>query len=209
MNPAPPPISPIPDDAATDPAQSVSLVQGSTARERMLETLWDLVGQPLMRITFHNWYRLRRRLLTLFGATIHPTARVRPSARISYPWRLTIGAHSAVGDHAILFCLGPITIGDRCTISQYAHLCAGTHDYTTRAMTLITKPIVIEDDAWIAADVFVGPGVRIGRDSLVGARSTVFHSLPPGMICGGDNARPIRPREIRWPPPRLSGPAPA
>ena len=94
-----------------------------------------------------------------------------------------IGAHSSVGDHTILFCLGPISIGERCTISQYAHLCSGTHDYTSRSMDLVTRPIIVEDDAWIAADVFVGPGVTIGRDSVVGARSTVFHSLPAGMAC--------------------------
>ena len=192
----------------TDPSASVALVHGRTPRERLLESLWDLVGQPLMRITFHNWYGLRRRLLNLFGAQIHPTARIRPSVRISYPWRLKVGAHTAVGDNAILFCLGPITIGSRCTISQYAHVCSGSHDYTTRAMTLVAKPILIEDDAWIAADVFVGPGVRIGRDTLVGARSTVFHSLPDGMICGGDNAHPIRPRQIRWPPAKAPPPAP-
>jgi putative colanic acid biosynthesis acetyltransferase WcaF len=182
---------------ATDPAASVALVQGGTSRERMLETLWDLLGQPLMRITFHNWYGLRRRLLNLFGAQVDPTARIRPSARISYPWRLKVGARTAVGDHSILFCLGPVTIGDRCTISQYAHLCAGSYDYTKREMTLVTKPIVIENDAWIAADVFVGPGVTIGRNCVVGARSTVLHSLPPGMICAGDNAKPLRPRDVR------------
>jgi putative colanic acid biosynthesis acetyltransferase WcaF len=186
---------------ATNPAASVRLVQGRDWRERLLERLWDLVGQPMMRLTFHNWYAVRRGLLRLFGARVHPTARIRPSARISYPWRLSVGAHTAIGDHAIVFCLGPITIGDRCTISQYAHLCSGTHDYTTRSMDLVTKPIVIEDDAWIAADVFVGPGVTIGRDTLVGARSTVMHSLPPATICGGDSAHPIRPREIRWPGP--------
>lgn len=200
------------DLSTTDPAASVALVEGGTFRERLQETLWDLIGQPLMRLTFHNWYGLRRRLLNLFGANIDPAARIRPSVRISYPWRLTVGAHSVVGDNAILFCLSSITIGCRATISQYSHLCAGSHDYTTREMTLMAHPISIEDDVWIAADVFVGPGVTIGKDSVVGARSTVLHSLPPGMICGGDTARPIRPREIRWPPPtpsRTSEPSPA
>jgi putative colanic acid biosynthesis acetyltransferase WcaF len=203
------PERPVPVEATTDPAASVELVHGRTTRERLLETLWDLVGQPLMRITFHNWYGLRARLLNLFGAQIHPTARIRPSVRISYPWRLKVGAHSAIGDHAILFCLGPVIVGERATISQYSHVCSGSHDYTSRAMTLVTKPVVLEDDVWIAADVFVGPGVTIGRDSVVGARSTVFHSLPARMICAGDNARPIRPREIRWGSPRPAPAAPA
>lgn len=185
-------------DFTTDPSRSIAQIDGQTPRERLVQALWDLFGRPLMRLTFHNWYGLRRRLLTLFGAKIHPSARIRPTVRISQPWRLTVGAHTAIGDHAILFCLGPITIGDRCTISQYAHLCAAGHDYRDKAMPLIRDPIVIEDDVWIAADVFVGPGVTIGRDTVVGARSTVFHSLPAKSICAGDNARRLGDRLVRF-----------
>lgn len=180
----------------TDPRRSIAQIRGRTPRERLRETLWEIIGQPLMRLTFHNWYGIRRRLLNLFGADIHPTARVRPTARISHPWRLTVGAHTAIGDHAILFCLGAISIGSRCTISQYAHLCAGGHDYTRKDMPLISDPIIIEDDVWIAADVFVGPGVRIEEDTVVGARSTVIHSLPPRSVCAGDSAKAIRTREV-------------
>lgn len=199
--PSPPPPSPSPPlEQVTDPARAVAMVQGATRRERIIEGLWLRLGQPMMRMTFHNWYGLRRVLLRLFGARVHPTARIRPSARISHPWNLTIGAHSAIGDHAILFCLGPVSIGKRCTISQYSHLCAAGHDHTRREMPLIMKPICIEDDVWIAADVFVGPGVVVGTDTVVGARSTVLRSLPPRTICTGDNAKPIGKRIIRWPP---------
>ncbi len=184
---------------ATDPAHSVAQVFGRTPRERAVALLWNLLGQPLFRVTFHNWYGVRNRLLRAFGATLHPTTRIRPSARITNPWNLRVGAHTAIGDHAILFCIGPVTIGDRCTVSQYSHLCAATHDYTSRAMTLSARPIVISDDVWIAADVFVGPGVTIGRDTVVGARSTVMHDLPPGMICAGDDARAGRPRAAHTP----------
>jgi len=205
--PSPDPIMPAesapraPVPPITDPAHAMQEVEGRTPRERLKERLWRLAGEPVFRLTFHNWYGLRRRLLVLFGADVHPTARIRPSVRVSYPWRLRVGASSAIGDHAILFCLGPIVIGDRCTISQYAHLCSGSHDHTSKSMDLITRPIIVEDDAWIAADVFVGPGVTVGRDAVVGARSTVLHSLPPGMVCAGDNARALHPRPITWPPP--------
>lgn len=182
----------------TDPARAIELMEGATLRLRFKSALWRIVGQRLMRFTFHNWYRTRRWLLTLFGARIHPTARIRPTARITNPWNLTIGANTAVGDHAILFCLGPVSIGDRCTISQYAHLCSASHDHTRADMALIRDPIRIEDDAWIAADVFVGPGVTIGADTVVGARATVLHSRPPKTICVGDNARPIGPRVVRF-----------
>ncbi len=181
----------------TDPAASFHLIQGQTAPQRLVETLWGIFGQQLFRLTFHDWYGIRRRMLRLFGAHIDRSARIRPTVTISHPWQLRIGAHSVVGDHAILFCLGPINIGDRCTISQYSHLCSGSHDYTKRHMPLITDPINIHDDVWIAADVFVGPGVTIGSDTVVGARSTVMHDLPSSSVCVGDAAKPIGQREVR------------
>lgn len=182
---------------ATNPAESVRLMRGDNSRQRLVEAAWQYVGQPLFRLSFHNWYGLRRRLLNAFGANIHPAARIRPTVRISHPWQLSVGAHTAVGDHAILFCLGPISIGSRCTISQYVHLCSGSHDYTKRDMPLINDPITIEDDVWLAADVFVGPGVTVGTDTVVGSRSTVMHSLPSRSVCAGDNARRVAERFIK------------
>lgn len=189
----------------TDPTRSVALVRGATRTERAKETLWELLGQPMMRWTFHNWYAVRRVMLRLFGAEVHPTARIRPTARISHPARLSIGAHSTVGDHAVIFCLGRVDIGDHCTVSQYAHICAAGHDYTRRDMRLIAEDIRIDDDVWIAADVFVGPGVTIGARTVVGARSTVAHDLPPDSVCAGDNARRIGARTLRG----VGGPEPA
>lgn len=186
-----------PRQTPTDPRRAVRQMQGRTPAQRIAEAIWEVLGQKLFRCTFHNWYGIRRRLLRLFGARIHPTARVRPTVVISHPWRLSIGASSAVGDHAVLYCLGPITIRDRCTISQYSHLCAAGHDYTKKEMPLIMNPITIEDDVWIAADVFIGSGVTVGADTVVGARSTVLHDLPPGSICAGDSARRLADRVIR------------
>lgn len=186
-------------EGQTNPRRAVSDVQGRTAGQRLAETLWESFGQRVFRLTFHNWYGIRRRLLGLFGARIDPTARIRPSVKISHPWHLSVGAHTAVGDNVILFCLGSISIGSRCTISQYVHLCAGGHDYTKKDMPLITEPIVIEDDVWLAADVFVGPGVTVGADTVVGARSNVMHSLPGKSICAGDDAKRVAERVIRYP----------
>ena len=179
----------------TDPHRAVSLVHGRTARQRLTETLWELFGQPAFRITFHNWYKLRNRILRLFGASVHPSARIRPTVRITHPWKLTIGANTAVGDHAILFCLGPVTIGRRCTISQYTHLCAATHDFRRKDMQLVTPGITIGDDVWIAADAFVGPGVRVGQGAILGSRASAFKDLDPWSIYGGDTAKRLGARQ--------------
>jgi acetyltransferase-like isoleucine patch superfamily enzyme len=36
------------------------------------------------------------------------------------------------------------------------------------------------------------PGVRIGRDSVVGIHAVVFDDVPPGVIVGGNPARVLR-----------------
>ena len=112
-----------------------------------------------------------------------------------------MGPNSCLGDHAIAYCLGPIRLGRRASVSQYVHLCAGTHDYDAPDMPLVRPPIAIEADAWIAADAFVGPGVTVGEGAILGARGCAFKDLDPWTIYGGNPAQPIGAR-------RRSGMAP-
>jgi putative colanic acid biosynthesis acetyltransferase WcaF len=181
--------------SAPDPAGDRHVSPWS-GRAQIARLLWAIVAGTLFRPSPRPFYRWRNWLLRRFGATIHPTARIRPSVEIEIPWHLSVGANSSVGDHAVLYCLAPVTLGDRVTVSQYAHLCAGTHDHTRRSMPLVPRPIVLEDDVWIAADVFVGPGVRVGAGTVVGARSSVFGDVPPWKICVGTPARPVRDRVL-------------
>jgi len=55
--------------------------------------------------------------------------------------------------------------------------------------------VKIGDHVWIATDVFVAPGVTIGRGALIGARSSVFADMPEGMICVGSPAKPVKSRK--------------
>jgi glycosyltransferase involved in cell wall biosynthesis len=126
-----------------------------TLAEKIKRVLWMVTWRLLFRPSFHNWYNWRAMLLRMFGARIGHDVRIRPTATVEIPWNLEIGDNSVVGDFAILYSLGKIRIGRLVTISQYAHLCAGTHDYRQRHFPLLRPPITIEDEAWIAADAFV------------------------------------------------------
>ena len=157
-------------------------------RAKVGRVLWAIVAATLFRPSPRPCYRWRNWLLRRFGARVHPSARIRPSVAIEIPWHLTVGADSSVGDHAVLYCLAPVTLGDRETVSQYAHLCAGTHDHTDPTFPLLTPPVVVEDGAWVATDAFVGPGVTVG------ARATVVKDVPPDEVWAGNPARFIKPR---------------
>lgn len=136
----------------------------------------------------------RRGLLRLFGASIGKRVHIYPSVRITIPWNLSVGDDTAVGDRAILYALGPITLGRQVTVSQNAHLCAGSHDYRRADMMLIKPPIVVEDGVWICADAFIGPGVKVGAMAIAGARAVVVKSVETGMVVAGNPAVPVRAR---------------
>ena len=55
------------------------------------------------------------------------------------------------------------------------------------------KPITIEDDCWIAANVVVCGGVTIGRGCVIGAGSVVTRDIPAGSLAAGNPCRVIRP----------------
>jgi putative colanic acid biosynthesis acetyltransferase WcaF len=114
--------------------------------------------------------------------------------RITIPWNLEVGDEAAIGDRVILYALGPIRIGRQATISQLAHLCAGTHDFTRPDMPLVKLPIEIGEGAWICADAFIGPGVVVGTRAVAGARAVVMKDVEPGVIVVGNPARPSRKR---------------
>lgn len=166
-----------------------------TRREKIGRCLWSLVETTVFRHSPRTAFRWRAWLLRCFGAKVDSLARIRRSVTIEIPWNLTIGPGAAIGDHVILYCLGSVTIGARATISQRAHLCAGTHDYSRPDMPLLRPPITLEDDVWIATEAFVGPGVTIGEGTVVGARACVVKDLPSWKVCVGNPAVPIKDRE--------------
>jgi len=138
---------------------------------------WDAVNALLFKPSPKILYGWRRFLLRCFGAKIGEGVIIRPSVHVQFPWKIAIGDYSWIGDHATLYSLGEIQIGDNTIISQNSYLCTGTHDRKSETFDIKARPIHIGNSCWIATDVFVGPGVTICDEVVVGARSTVFKSI--------------------------------
>jgi putative colanic acid biosynthesis acetyltransferase WcaF len=158
--------------------------------------MWEYLGAPTFGLIPRPLWAVRRALLRVFGARIGRDVHIYPSVRIAIPWNLVIAEHAAVGDRAIIYNLGMITIASAATVSQGAHLCAGTHDYRQADFPLIKAPISVGSGAWICADAFVGPAVTIGDRAIIGARAVVMKDVADGAIVAGNPAREIgkRPR---------------
>lgn len=162
---------------------------------RMLwSVVWGLFARPLPRSVGSCWKRF---LLRMFGAKIAPTAIVYSSAKVYYPANLTMEAYSCLASDVDCYNVAPIHLGANSTVSQGSYLCTASHDITNPLNPLITAPITIEDQAWVAAGAFIGMGVTIGQGAVVGARAAVFRSVEPWTVVGGNPARFIKKREIQ------------
>lgn len=181
----------------TQPIQDLSnfkLPPNFRGRSEIVVQLWWIIQGSLFRYSPQILYGWRRFLLKLFGAKIGNKVLVRPTVRITYPWKVSIGDYSWIGDDVVLYSLGEIEIGTNTVISQRSYICAASHDYTKPKFDIYDKKITIGSEVWISTDVFIAPGITIGDGSVIGARSSVFKDIPAMMICYGNPAKPIRSR---------------
>lgn len=160
--------------------------------------IWNIcywfLFRPFGLQVFKVWRNL---VLRVFGAKISLKANVYSTVKIWAPWNLKMGAYATLGPKVDCYNQGYITIGANTTISQKVYLCASTHDISDAKNNLILKPITIEDQSWIAAEAFVGPGVTIGEGVVVGARAAVFKEVAPWTVVGGNPAKFIKKRELK------------
>lgn len=137
--------------------------------------LWWAVQATLFAGSPQILYRWRAFLLRLFGAKIGKNVVIRPSVKITYPWKLTVGDYAWVGDDAVLYTLGEINIGAHAVISQKGYLCTGSHDYTSAHFDINAAPIVIGESGTITRSTVdfcdCRPGGRQGAAGEHGPRT--------------------------------------
>ena len=167
-----------------------------TPREYARRFAWEWVQRTLIRFSPRRANRWRRWWLGLFGAKIEAPSSTKATTFIQHPWLLTVGTYSTISAGVTVYNLGPITIGEHTTLSQDVYLCAGTHDYTKPDLPLLRPSITIGSGVWVCAGAFIGPGVTIGDNSVVGARAVVTKDVPPGVVVGGNPARVIKERDM-------------
>ena len=158
-------------------------------KELIGRVLWWTCS-PFFRYSPKPLWAWRRFLLKSFGAKIGQGVNISPSAQIFIPWNLHIDDWSSIGFDALIYNLGLVKIGKSVTISQRAHLCAGTHDFRDDTMPLVKSTISIEDRAWVCADAFIGPDVTLAAGAIAAARAVVVKNVAAETIVAGNPAIP-------------------
>ena len=159
--------------------------------------VWIFVNSTIFRVLIGRKLKgIRSIILRIFGAKISKYSLVYSSASIFAPWNLSLGRHSVIGPHTKIYNKAEITIKDNVIISQGAFLCTASHDYESPLMGLKLKKILIEDRVWVAAEAFVGPGVKLSKGSVVAARGAVYNDVEPNDIVRGNPAKVIKKRYL-------------
>lgn len=154
---------------------------------------WTILIRPIPRTLFNSWKIM---ILRLFGAKIASNVIVYSSAKIYMPCNLIMRKNSVMGDHVDCYNVDIIEIGEKSIVSQKSYLCSASHSINDDSFKLITSPIYLGRNVWVAADSFIGMGVTIGNNSIVGARSSVFKDVPSNVIVGGNPAKKIKDRVV-------------
>lgn len=130
--------------------------------------------------------RLRVAVLRLFGARIGDGVIFRPRTRVKFPWKLSVGDRSWVGEGAWIHNQDFVTLGHDSVISQEAFISTGSHAHR-RDMALITKPVVVEPGAWLTTRSIVLGGTTVGRSAILTPNSVAGPNqiLQPGSIYTG------------------------
>lgn len=120
---------------------------------------------------------------------------------------ITIGARSLIGESCILRGQGGIQIGDDVYLGTLVQVLAVNHviNDTTRPIShqgITAQGITIETGAWIGSGAILLDGVRIGRNSVVGAGAVVTKDVPDYSVAVGNPARVVRDLRTDPLPPR-------
>lgn len=165
---------------------------------RLKRIIWAIINASLFRIiigTNKPASRIRKAILRVFGAKIEKYAQVYPSCKIYAPWNLEIG-RVCIGPNTEIYNKAPVFIDDESVISQGTFLCTASHDIKSNMLPLITRPIKIGKNVWIAADAFIGPGVNIGQGAVIGARAVVTRDVESWSVMVGNPAKQVKTRVI-------------
>lgn len=157
--------------------------------------LWYLVSAIFIDTFIPFPSHIKILILKIFGAKIEMGVVLKPKLKIKYPWFLTIGANSWIGEEVWIDNLDFVHIANDVCISQGAMLMTGSHNSKLSSFDLITKEIIVEHEVWICAKSIVLQGVICGAGSLLSAGSVANRNLEPNSVYMGNPAAKIKDRK--------------
>jgi len=166
---------------------------GGNALKRLF---WFYLNALFLKTSFIPSNGFKAFLLRLFGAKIGKSVIIKPGVNVKYPWHLTIGHNTWIGENVWIDNLVAVTIGNNVCISQGAILLTGSHNYKKTSFDLITNSVILEDGVWIGAGAIVNSGVVAASHAVLTSGSIATKNMEAYSVYQGNPAVKIRSRII-------------
>ena len=166
---------------------------GGNALKRFI---WHYVNAVFFKTGVLPISGIKVALLRMFGAKIGAGVMIKPCVNIKYPWHLTIGNYTWIGENVWIDCLLPVKIGSNVCLSQGAVLITGSHNYKKPTFDLITGTIILEDGVWIGALAVVNQGITVHSHAVLTTGSVATRDMEAYSVYQGNPAVKIRPRVV-------------
>ena len=143
-------------------------------------------------------YKTREELNGILGkllqAEVDPETVINPPFYCDVGFNIDLGKCVRINTGCVFLDSNRIIIGNYVMIGPNVTIVTPDHTRDPegrRNVGTVSKPVIIEDDAWIGTGAIILPGVRIGRGAIVGAGAVVTKDVPAGTTAVGNPARPI------------------
>ncbi|MGM9960894.1 MAG: sugar O-acetyltransferase [Allobaculum sp.] len=181
-----------------------------TNRERMKKGLWYDANYDRELLEMRNqaddlcfefnnirprFEKERQRILKKLMPDLGENVSVLAPINADYGTLTRIGDETFINHNAYFMDGGTITIGSHCFIGPNCGLYTANHPLLAQERNQgyeTARPIVIEDNVWIGADVTILPGVTIGAGSVIGAKSLVNKDIPDHVLAVGNPCKVLR-----------------
>jgi maltose O-acetyltransferase len=155
--------------------------------------------------------RRARELLRRFNRTGSPRegqaildqllGQIGPGSTIEPPFYCSYGRNIRIGDHVFLSVSCTILDSNEVRIGHHVMIGPAVQIYTAAHLLQaeariqgweVARPVVVEENVWLGGGAILLPGVRVGRNAVVGAGAVVSRDVPDSTVVAGNPARVIR-----------------
>jgi putative colanic acid biosynthesis acetyltransferase WcaF len=158
--------------------------------------LWYVVSGLFFESKWFHLIKFKILVLKSFGANLGWNCVIKPNVKIKYPWKLSVGDYTWLGEDVWIDNVYEVSIGCNVCISQGAKIVTGNHFYNDPCFRLKANHVVIEDGVWLCAFSIVGPGVVCRSHSVLTLGSVASNILESYCVYSGSPAKQIRSRVI-------------
>ena len=164
-----------------------------TPRQRALHFLWDTFDKLPLSVVADFAIPFRRLIAERLFKRCGSDFVAEEGVRFNYPQLLDVGAEVFLDRGCSLDTKGGVSIGDAVCLAAWVKVFSHSHSEADHVLRTYA-PVALDAYVIVHSDAMIMPGVTVGAEAIVAARSLVDRDVAPGTLVAGIPAQPVRER---------------